>query len=206
MSDKSTAPAKRDPKTLELAIGPNETQEDALGRAMADPAVMAVSAMQFYQGNLLETASLTGTMGQINQITARVKGGDLSDIEGMLVAQATALQAMFASLARRAQVQTAQRNLEAFLGLALKAQSASRATLSALVDLKFPRTTVIAEQANVATAGGNQQVNNGVNPERPAQAPAPGRRGSRVAKTQLLERSNGQPSSWMDTRAKSKAA
>jgi hypothetical protein len=43
--------------------------------------------------------------------------------------------------------------------MALKAQAQSRATISALVDLKYPRTTVIAKQANVAN--GPQQVNVG---------------------------------------------
>jgi hypothetical protein len=41
----------------------------------------------------------------------------------MLVSQATALQTIFTSLARRAAVQEQLRHYEAFLGLALKAQA-----------------------------------------------------------------------------------
>ena len=57
----------------------------------------------------------------------------------MLISQATALQTIFTSLARRAQMQEYQKNLESFLELALEAQAQSRATISALVDLKYPR-------------------------------------------------------------------
>ncbi|VTY35599.1 Uncharacterised protein [Xylophilus ampelinus] len=209
MSQKDMKPAQSaaDPKALQLPRRPGEGDAEGYGRALSDPALNAACVMTPFGGYMTDgQLSVVACMDQVRQITERVKAGDLGDIEEMLVSQAAALQTMFVNLARRAQAQQAQRNMEAFLGLALKAQSASRATLSALVDLKFPRTTVIAEQANVATAGGNQQVNNGVNPERSAQAPAPGRQKSRVAKTQLLERNDGQPGSWMDTRAKSKAA
>jgi hypothetical protein len=62
----------------------------------------------------------------------------------------------------RAQVQTSQRNLEAFLGLAMKAQSPSRATIATLVDLKHPRQVAFLKQTNVSH--GPQQVNNHIDP------------------------------------------
>ena len=46
----------------------------------------------------------------------------------------------------------------AFIGLALKAQAQSRATIPALVDLKHPRPALFVKQANMTT--GTQQVNN----------------------------------------------
>ena len=82
----------------------------------------------------------------------------------MLVSQATALQTVFTSLVCRAQVQTQQWHLEAFMRLAFKAQAQSRATISALVDLKYPRQATYVKQANIAN--GPQQVNNGANAER----------------------------------------
>ncbi len=91
--------------------------------------------------------------------TKRIKGGDLTSLEAMLVGQATALQSIFVSHARRSQQQTHQASLEAFLGLALKAQAQSRATILAVVDLKYPKQATIVEQANIAH--GPQQVNNG---------------------------------------------
>lgn len=195
------AVAKPDPGTLQIFTDPGESQADALGRQLSSPALNAASTMQSFQGNILGDVSLMTNMDEIRQITERVKVGDLGDIEGMLVGQAIALQTMFTSLARRAQNQTYQRHLEAFMGLALKAQAGSRATLSALVDLKFPRTTVIATQANVAS--GNQQVNNG-SFATGTRAQAGGGTEQR-AETTLLEDEHGKPRSWMDTRTTSKA-
>lgn len=88
--------------------------------------------------------------------------GDLSEIEAMYLNQAQALQVVFASLAHAASVATKAERHDALLQLALRAQANSRATLAALVDLKFPRQTVIARQANIATGAAQQQVNNGV--------------------------------------------
>ena len=39
---------------------------------------------------------------------------------------------------------------EAFMGLAFKAQAQSRATISALVELKYPRQATFVKQANIA--------------------------------------------------------
>ena len=70
----------------------------------------------------------------------------------MLVSQATALQTMFTSLARRAANQQRLKQFETFMTLALKAQAQSRATESALVDLKYPRQATFVRQANIAQA------------------------------------------------------
>jgi hypothetical protein len=92
----------------------------------------------------------------------------------MLISQATALQTIFTSLARRASTQERLPQYQAFLGLALKARAQSRATISALVDLKYPRQATFVKQANIAH--GPQQVNNSsataVDPEQYAQAHA----------------------------------
>ncbi|VTU35474.1 hypothetical protein [Variovorax sp. RA8] len=155
-----SAAKQHDPKILQLVQNPEETMAQTVGRIASDPAVNAGSVMQSFGNHLGDEVSLMSMIDVIQSTTQRVKDGDLSDLEAMLVSQATALQTIFTNLARRAQAQQYQRNLEAFLGLALKAQAQSRATISALVDLKYPRTTVIAKQANVAN--GPQQVNNGL--------------------------------------------
>ena len=120
----------------------------------------------------------------------------------MLVSQATALQTIFTGLARRAQSQEYQKNLEAFLGLALKAQAQSRATISALVDLKYPRQATFVKQANIAH--GPQQVNNGGAGgelrDQYAQARTPAEQ-SKPEQNKLLEADHGQPGQIMDTRA-----
>lgn len=53
----------------------------------------------------------------------KVQKSNLSGLEAMLVEQATAIQSIFTSLVRRAQNQTQQKHLEAFLSLCLKAQA-----------------------------------------------------------------------------------
>ncbi|MET3373743.1 hypothetical protein ABIC89_002806 [Variovorax boronicumulans] len=191
---KPPAVVKPDPRVLQLVQAPDETRAEMMGRIAADPAVNAGSVMQSFSSHLGDEVDLMSMIGAIQGATKRVKAGDLSDLEGMLVSQAAALQTIFTSLARRAQAQQYQRNLESFLNLALKAQAQSRSTISALVDLKYPRTTVIAKQANVAN--GPQQVNNGnfeTNP--PAYAHAAE---NRIPEIKELEASDGQ---WLDTRA-----
>ena len=141
---------------------------------------------------------------QLRDTFAEVKGGDLHTLEAMLISQATALQTIFTSLARRAQDQQYQKHLEAFLGLALKAQAQSRATISALVDLKFPRQATFVKQANIAN--GPQQVNNGAATEARPENGELDRNGrthaekSEPQQNKLLEANHGQPGGRMDTR------
>lgn len=87
-----------------------------------------------------------------------VQDGDMSAIEAMLVGQAQALQTIFVSLGRRAGNMTQLNQYTAFMGMALKAQSQSRATIQALTELKYPKQATFVKQANIAN--GHQQVNN----------------------------------------------
>ena len=129
-------------------------------RLAVTPSINGASVIHAYQGNVIgKDVDMNVLIEQLRGTFAEVKGGDLHTLEAMLISQATALQTIFTSLARRAQDQQYQKNLEAFLGLALKAQAQSRATISALVDLKFPRQATFVKQANIAN--GPQQVNNG---------------------------------------------
>ena len=124
------------------------------------PSVNAATVIEAYQGNVLgKDADMNTLMDGLRDTFKEVKDGDLHTIEAMLISQATALQTIFTSLARRANNQEHLGHYQAFLGLALKAQSQCRATLSALVDLKFPRQATFVKQANIAN--GPQQVNNG---------------------------------------------
>lgn len=92
---------------------------------------------------------------QLEEVAARVKEGDLSDLETMLVSQAMALQSIFSQLATSSRAKNVKAS-EATLVLALKAQSASRATIAALAELKNPRQVAFVKQTNIAQ---NQQIN-----------------------------------------------
>ena len=97
-------------------------------------------------------------MRVLGKTIREIQSGDLSKIEEMYISQAVALEAMFASLARRAKVQDKLLQYDTHMRLALKAQNQSRATLQALVQLKQPSNTQFIKQANIAQ--GHQQVNN----------------------------------------------
>ena len=185
-----------EPNAIPVTHRSGESVGQALANAAVHPAVNASIVMRAYQGNLLTMD--TSIEGLVNSLTATMddsKGGDLSTLEAMLIGQATALQTIFTSMAVKAQVQTSQRNMEALLGLALKAQAQSRATITALVDLKHPKQAMFVKQANIAN--GPQQVNNGVpvDPERSAQAREAERPNLNIKE---LELNDGQ---WLDTGA-----
>ncbi len=88
-----------------------------------------------------------------------INQGDMSHAEQMLAAQATALQTLFVRLSERAMEQRHMPNIEAFMRLALRAQSQCRATLETLATIKNPP-VIYAKQINQTT--GAQQINNGV--------------------------------------------
>ena len=194
------------PKALNLTRPPGQTEAQALSRAALRPSINGASVIEAYQGNLMgKDVDLSELAAGLNDTFKRVEDGDLSTLEAMLVAQATALQTMFASLARRAATQEHLRQYETFMGLALKAQAQSRATISALVDLKHPRQAMFVKQANIAH--GPQQVNNGAESSELKQQYAQARTHARQTQPQqneLLEEAQ-HGNTHLDTGATAKA-
>jgi len=136
-----------------------ETMAQSMGKAALLPTINAATVIHAYQGNLMGNDTDLQAMVEGIQATVKdVQGDNLGRLEAMLVSQATALQTMFTSLARRASHQEQLKHYGVFMGLALKAQAQSRATISALVDLKYPKQATFVKQANIAH--GHQQVNN----------------------------------------------
>lgn len=157
MNDTKT---KRAPRALPVEVAPGTTHEQALSKAALLPSINGATVIESYQGNIM--GKDVGFVGLVDGLKATIKdvnSGDLSNLEAMLLTQATALQTMFTSLARRAAHQEQLKHYGVFMGLALKAQAQSRATISALVDLKYPKQATFVKQANIAH--GPQQVNNG---------------------------------------------
>ena len=104
-----------------------------------------------------EAVDVPTLIDQLREQAKVVNAGDLTQVEAMLVGQATALQTLFARLTERAFSAEYMPNFETFLKLALRAQSQSRSTLEALAAIKSPP-VLIAKQANLTT--GPQQINN----------------------------------------------
>jgi hypothetical protein len=171
------------------------------GRMALQPSINAASVIEAYQGNVTgKDADINTMIDGLRDTFGEVRGGDLHTMEAMLISQATALQTIFTSLARRAALNMGEYvgAADTYLRLALKAQSQSRATISALVDLKYPRQATFVKQANIAH--GPQQVNNGVAPP----VPVTHAKENEPEQNKLLEDDHG--GTYLDTGATTTAA
>ena len=159
MSNAKDKPTATNPKILQVRVTTGQTEAQAVAAAAASPSINAAIVMDAYQGNIAGDVNLMALIESLQESTAKTKADDLSNLEAMLVGQATALQTIFTSLAKRASHQEYLTQYGLYMKLALKAQAQSRATISALVDLKYPKqAATFVNQANMTT--GPQQVNN----------------------------------------------
>lgn len=188
---KQAAPPPKDPQTLTLDAKQTETMPQTKARAATKASINAVLVVNAFQGNIMgKDVDIGELMTEMQTKFKEVNDGDLSTLEAMLVGQATALQTMFTSLTMKAANQEYLKNYQSFMVLALKAQAQSRATISALVDLKYPKqAATFVKQANISN--GHQQVNNGANSEQYAQAHASAG-DFQTAPNKLLEANHGQ--------------
>ena len=121
---------------------------------------MSAAVTENFGKSVLPDLDMQHLYDEIHTSVKLVQSGDMKELEAMLVGQAKSLQTMFVSMARRANNQQYLKQYSTYMNLALKAQAQSRATLQALVELKYPRQVIVTKQANITQ--GNQQVNNGV--------------------------------------------
>ena len=135
-------------------------RQKALGSMATSGTCNAAAAMESFQKNLNgPEVDFNVIYESLGERVGKIQGGDLSMVESMLFSQASALQTMFTSLVRRGSAQEYIKQYQVYMGLALKAQAQSRATLEALVEMKQPRQQpTFVKQANIAA--GHQQVNN----------------------------------------------
>lgn len=153
-----------DPSKLTLREKPGiklgTMAENVARLAATSSAVQAASAMHPWSEQAVGEVDLTALVRHIESQSAAMSGGDVSEIEGMLYAQAMALQGAFTALSRRAALNSRDypKATETYFRLALKAQSQCRSTLEALAEIKNPRPVAFIKQGNFAHT---QQVNNG---------------------------------------------
>ena len=107
----------------------------------------------------IEASTIVEAIAVLNEQSEAVHKGDLSRAESMLMAQATALQSIFARLVEKGMSGLTLPTFEINMRMALRAQNQCRSTLETLAAIKNPP-VVFAKQANVTT--GPQQINNGV--------------------------------------------
>jgi hypothetical protein len=157
------------------------------GQLALSSELQAAAVMQGFQKNVMGgDVDLEALVKGIIETTNQVNDDDLHRLESMLVSQATSLQSIFTDLARKAQAQTYLKHFETYLGLALKAQAQSRATITALGELKNPRHATFVKQANIAH--GPQQVNNGV---MPSEVSSSREKNQKTEQNKLLEEGDG---------------
>ena len=152
------APAKANVLTVTQEEGKTrERQKAELG--LSSTVANAVTSSNFAQGSF-GVVALSEAVGVMREKIARVKAGDLSDVEATLTAQAATLDTVFNELARRAALNMGEHlgATETYLRLAFKAQAQCRSTLETLAEVKTPKAATFVRQQNVAY---QQQVNNG---------------------------------------------
>ena len=156
-----------------------------------------VTASHFAKGSF-GALDLSESISVMNEKIAKVKAGDMSDVEATLIAQAVTLDTVFNELARRAAANMGAHMTatETYLRLAFKAQAQCRSTLETLAEVRNPRHAIFVRQQNIAN---QQQVNNGGATS--TRAPAHGKP-SNQSNNELLEAQHGER---MDTGAAGKA-
>ena len=126
------------------------------------PSVNSAAVVEAFQLSVMGKGSdLLSLIKGLENTFIDVQKTDQKYLEAMLVGQAIALQTIFTSLARRASAQDKLLQYQTYLNLALKAQAQSRATISALGDMKSPCHQTYVQQTNLST--GPQHVNNVIN-------------------------------------------
>lgn len=157
------APSPETPKDYKnQAVSVQVTSQDgkefaaAVARKLTQPEVSAAAVIENWQK---DTHDVNELVSELSRQVEAVNSGDLARAEGMLIAQAHALDNIFSNLARRATNQEYLKQWEAYMRMAMRAQNQCRMTLETLAAIKNPP-VVFARQANINN-GGQQQVNNG---------------------------------------------
>ena len=127
-------------------------------RVSLSASTMSAVLSDSFTSGIFTDLSIAEVSSQLSDKIKVIQNGDTKSMEAMLFGQAQALQTMFVSLGRKAAGQSQLPHYIAFMNLALKAQSQSRATIQALTELKYPKQATFVKQANISN--GNQQVNN----------------------------------------------
>ena len=157
MTNKTDTKPTRAKKTA-LAKQDKQSKSEHYAKVSLSPATMSAVLADSFTTSIFPDLAISDVASVLREKITTIQNGDMQPIEAMLIGQAQALQTMFVSLGRQAASKTSLPQCTAFMNLALKAQSQSRATIQALVELKYPKQATFVKQANIA--GGHQQINN----------------------------------------------
>ena len=161
---KKSAPVP-DPKMILLVRPsdfPGKTAEQVQAEVAQSTMFANASTVRNFSRGTFGESGINESTDALRDKVAKVQAGDLSGVEAILTAQATALDSIFTEMARRAALNMGEylQSTEIYMRMALKAQSQCRTTVEALAEIKNPRPVAFVRQANISH--GHQQVNNGM--------------------------------------------
>ncbi len=129
---------------LVIARRKGESPGRALARVTLDPTTRHASLAGSFANQLFDDTQQSSIMENaavLGDEVDRMSKGDMAMTSRILASQAMSLDALFTEMARRSGLHMGEypQAMERYMRLALKAQSASRATLEALARLHQPR-------------------------------------------------------------------
>ncbi len=200
MTRQKALPAKADAPPPAATATDDETRHFKIAQALIRPSTLAAKTISTLRlaGDQADVVSLTVAL---REQQALVSKGNLSRAEGMLIAQAHTLDALFCKLTHRATLNMGEYldAAERYMRLALRAQAQCARTLETLATVKNPPNPTFIRQANVAH--GPQQVNNGT----PVPATSPRAQETDNPRNKLLEQQHGGQLDPLTTGAASRA-
>jgi hypothetical protein len=126
--------------TLAIHVKDEAEAKRQVAQTLTSPSVNAalvISASKVVEAK--ELMDFEALVDELTRATEALGGGDMKRAEAMLASQAHALQALFASCARRMATASYLNQFQTYGLLALKAQNQCRATLATLAELKHPK-------------------------------------------------------------------
>lgn len=148
-------------RKMTLVMHGDQTRDQAIAQAALSPEMANASTTADYSQGIFPDICLQDCIEVLQEDIKAVNGGNLDKLEGMLTAQAEALNAKFNNFAKRAIHSTLMPQLDIYTRLAMKAQAQCRTTVEAIAEIKYPKSATFIKQANIAQ---QQQVNNGKAP------------------------------------------
>jgi hypothetical protein len=155
------APKINKARHMTLVVHGDQTEDRAIAEAALSPEMANASTTADYTTAIFPDICLQDCIEVMQADVKAVNGGNLDKLEGMLTAQAEALNAIFNNFAKRAIHSTHMPQLDIYTRLAMKAQAQCRTTVEAIAEIKYPKSATFIKEANIAQ---QQQVNNGKAP------------------------------------------
>ena len=157
----SKKPKKHNPQALIVENEKGKSEHRKLAEIKLSSNVLNTLTTEAFTKPALGEIDFTEAVAVMKEKSEKIIAGDLSELESTLAEQVVPLNAIFNTLAKRAETCEYLNQVEANLRLALKAQAQCARTVEVLTAMKNPP-IVFAKQANIAH--GHQQINNNQSP------------------------------------------